>query len=77
MVYVQAVDPDGDGDAHLILISAQAVTAPGVTVIDVERELRPRPLPEPGDEVAAVGPVYPGSYGQHQIQATELRVRRE
>ena len=74
---VQAVDPDGDGDAHLILFSAQAVTAPGITVIDVERELRPARLPQAGDQVAAVGPVYSGSYGQHQIQATRLRIRRE
>jgi len=77
VVAVEAVDPDGDGDAHLVLFSPQAVTAPGITVIDVERELRPHPLPEPGDQVAAAGPVYRGSYGQFQIEATALRVRRD
>jgi hypothetical protein len=71
---VEAVDPDGDGDAHLVLLSREGVTAPGITVIDVARDLRPQPLPASGDRVSAVGPVYPGSYGQRQIQATELRV---
>jgi hypothetical protein len=73
---VEAVDPDGDGDAHLVLLSPQGITAPGISVIDVERALRPHPLPGPGDAVAAAGPVYPGSYGQHQIQATVVRVQR-
>jgi hypothetical protein len=73
---VEAVDPDGDGDAHLVLLSPEGITAPGITVIDVERELRPHPLPRAGDHVAAAGPVYRGSYGQRQIQATELRVSR-
>jgi hypothetical protein len=73
---VEAVDPDGDGDAHLVLLSGDAITAPGITVVDVARELRPHPLPGPGDAVAAVGPVFRGSYGQRQIQATELRVSR-
>lgn len=73
---VEAVDPDGDGDAHLVLLSRDGITAPGITVIDVERSLRPHPLPGPGDQVAAIGPVYPGSYGQSQIQATALRVTR-
>ena len=76
MLTLEAVDPDGDGDAHLILASPQGITAPGISVIDVKRSLRPRPLPAPGDRVAAVGPVYTGSYGQRQIQATELRVVR-
>jgi hypothetical protein len=74
IVYVERVDPDGDGDAHFVLLSDQGITAPGISVIDVARELRPDPLPGPGDLVAAAGPVYPGSYGQHQIQATEVRV---
>ncbi len=43
-------------------------------MIDVARDLRPHPLPGPGDLIAAAGPVYPGSYGQHQIQATEVAV---
>jgi hypothetical protein len=74
ILYVERVDPDGDGDAHFVLISAQSVTLPGITVVDVERELRPHPLPGPGDLLAAAGPVYRGSYGQRQIQATEIRV---
>jgi hypothetical protein len=74
VLYVEAVDPDGDGDAHLVLLSPESITAPGLTVIDVERELRPDPLPAPGDRVSAAGPVYEGSYGQRQIEATELRV---
>jgi hypothetical protein len=74
IVYVERVDPDGDGDAHFVLASRQSVTAPGISVIDVERELRPHPLPGLGDEVSAAGPVYRGSYGQRQIQATEVRV---
>jgi hypothetical protein len=41
-------------------------------VIDVARDLRPHPLPGPGDLIAAAGPVYPGSYGQRQIQATKV-----
>ena len=76
IVYVEAVDPDGDGDAHLVLASPQQVSGPGITVIDVERELRPHPLPRAGDLVAAAGPVYRGSYGQRQIEADEIRVRR-
>jgi hypothetical protein len=74
IVYVERVDPDGDGDAHFVLLSREAITAPGISVIDVERGMRPHPLPGPGDLVAAAGPVYSGSYGQHQIEATELRV---
>jgi hypothetical protein len=76
VIYVEAVDPDGDGDAHFVLTSAQSVTAPGLTVIDCEKSLRPKPLPEIGDRIAAAGPVYRGSHGQQQIQATVLRVRR-
>ena len=76
IVFVEAVDPDGDGDAHFVLLSRQSVTAPGISVIDVARELRPRPLPRPGDALSAAGPVYRGSYGQRQIEATEIRVAR-
>ena len=76
VIYVEAVDPDGDGDAHFVLASRQSVTAPGITVIDVERNMRPKRLPSYGDEVSAAGPVYKGSYGQRQIQATELHVGR-
>lgn len=76
VLYVERVDPDGDGDAHLVLASADSVTGPGITAIDIERSLRPHPLPELGDRVSAAGPVYRGSYGQRQIQATELHVAR-
>jgi hypothetical protein len=74
ILYVERVDPDGDGDAHFVLASSDSVTAPGLTVIDVEKRLRPHPLPGPGDRVSAAGPVYRGSHGQRQIQATELKV---
>lgn len=76
IVYVEAVDPDGDGDAHFVLASADSITAPGISVIDVAADLRPRPLPEIGDDISAAGPVYRGSYGQKQIEATELNVAR-
>ncbi|MFL5870660.1 MAG: hypothetical protein ACJ75R_06230 [Solirubrobacterales bacterium] len=76
IVYVERVDPDGDGDAHFVLVGRGGVTAPDLSVIDVERPMRPDPLPRPGDLVSAAGPVYTGSYGQRQIQATELRVAR-
>ena len=72
VLYVERVDPDGDGDAHFVLASDESITAPGISVIDVARELRPHPLPGPGDLVAAAGPVYPGSYGQSQIQAQQV-----
>jgi hypothetical protein len=74
IVYIERVDPDGDGDAHFVLASADSVTGPGISVIDVERALRPHPLPGLGWLVSAAGPVYRGSYGQRQIQATELHV---
>jgi hypothetical protein len=76
IVYVERVDPDGDGDAHFVLSGPDGITAPRLSVIDVERELRPDPLPGPGDLISAAGPVYTGSYGQRQIQATELRFAR-
>lgn len=76
IVLVEAIDPDGDGDAHFVLAGSGDVTAPGISVIDVARELRPRPLPEVGDYLRAAGPVYPGSLGQRQIQATAVRVAR-
>jgi hypothetical protein len=77
IVYVEAVDPDGDGDAHFVLTSDESITLPGITVIDVEKGLRPHPLPGVGDRVAAAGPVYRGSHGQKQIEATVLRVQRQ
>jgi len=76
ILYVERVDPDGDGDAHFVLASTASITAPGISVIDVEANLRPRPLPRPGDALAAAGPVYEGSYGQRQIQATGINFER-
>jgi hypothetical protein len=76
ILYVERVDPDGDGDAHFVLLGPDSITAPGFSAIDVARELRPHPLPGPGDLVSAAGPVYTGSYGQRQIEATDLRVAR-
>jgi hypothetical protein len=72
IIYVEAVDPDGDGDAHFVLASREGISAPGVSIIDVRRDLRPDPLPQVGDRISAAGPVYPGSYGQRQIQAVVL-----
>ena len=66
------MDPDGDGDAHFVLRGDDGITAPGISVIDVRRDLRPHPLPGPGDLLAAAGPVYTGSYGQRQIEATDV-----
>lgn len=74
IIYIQRIDPDGDGDAHFVLRSDDSITLPGISVIDVRADLRPRPLPEVGALVAAAGPVYPGSYGQHQIQANAVAV---
>ncbi len=74
IAFVERVDPDGDGDAHFVLLSSESITGPGLTVIDVRPELRPSPLPGPGDEIAASGPVFRGSYGQKQIQADAIRV---
>lgn len=76
ILYVERVDPDGDGDAHFVLTTRGGISLPGITVIDVEKPMRPHPLPLPGDLVSAAGPVYRGSYGQRQIQATELHVAR-
>ena len=75
-MFVERVDPDGDGDAHFVLASRDGVTAPGITVVDVRRGLRPKPLPAPGDRLSAAGPVFTGSYGQRQIEATEVFVQR-
>jgi hypothetical protein len=75
VLYVEAVDPDGDGDAHYVLLGGD-VTAPGISAIDIERALRPRRLARPGDVVSAAGPVYTGSHGQQQIQATEVHQQR-
>ena len=76
VIYVERADPDGGGDAHLVLASRGGITAPGVTVVDLEPQVGPARLPRPGDWVGAAGPVYRGSQGQRQIEATRLRVRR-
>jgi hypothetical protein len=76
VLYVEAVDPDGDGDAHYVVAGGN-VTARGLSVIDVGRELRPRRLPRLGELVSAAGPVFTGSYGQRQIEATELHHQRD
>ncbi len=76
VTYVEDVDADGDGDAHFVLTGRDSVTLPGITVIDCKKSLRPDPLPRIGDRVSAAGPVYRGSYGQKQIEATELYVAR-
>jgi hypothetical protein len=73
VIYVEAKDPDGDGDLHLVVAGGD-VTFKGVTVFDIEKELRPKLTPHIGDLASAAGPVYRGSYGQRQIQATELHV---
>ena len=75
VLYVEAVDPDGDGDAHYVLAGGD-VTAPGLSAIDVSRALRPRRLPHLGELVSAAGPVFKGSHGQRQIEATELHHQR-
>jgi hypothetical protein len=75
VLFVERVDPDGDGDAHYVVAGGN-VTARGISVIDVRRELRPRRLPRLGDLVSAAGPVFTGSYGQRQIEATEVHHQR-
>jgi hypothetical protein len=75
VVYVESVDPDGDGDLHVV-VDGGSITLAGLTAIDVAPELRPKRDPKLGDRVSAAGPVQTGSYGQSQIHALELRVRR-
>src|SRR5829696_1865397 len=76
VIYVERVDPDGGGDAHLVLASRHGITSPGLTIVDLEPRIRPARLPGPGDWVGVAGPVYRGSHGQRQIEATRLRVRK-
>ena len=75
VLYVESVDPDGDGDLHVV-VEGGSITLPGMTAIDIAPELRPRRDPRIGDRVSAAGPVQTGSFGQEQIHALELRVRR-
>lgn len=72
---VESVDPDGDGDLHVIAAGG-SISAPGLTVFDVSRALRPARDPEPGDRVTGAGPVFRGSFGQRQIEATTFRLAR-
>jgi len=75
IVFVEAVDADGDGDLHLV-VAGGSVTAPGISVFDISKDLRPRRDPRIGDLASAAGPVFRGSFGQRQIQATELQIAR-
>jgi hypothetical protein len=75
VLYVESVDPDGDGDLHVV-VEGGSITLPGMTAIDIAPELRPRRDPKIGDRVSAAGPVQTGSYGQEQIHALVLNVRR-
>lgn len=76
MLYVESVDPDGDGDLNVVLAGG-GVSGPGITSVDVSPALRPRRDPRIGDRVSAAGPVQRGSFGQAQIHAVELHVRRQ
>jgi hypothetical protein len=78
VMFIESVDPDGDGDLHVVATrtKGEAVTGAGLVVFDVNKDLRPRRDPKAGDLVTGAGPVYPGSYGQQQIQVTEFRVKR-
>jgi hypothetical protein len=75
VLYVESVDPDGDGDLHVV-VEGGSITLPGMTAIDIAPDLRPRRDPRIGDRVSAAGPVQTGSYGQSQIHALVLHVRR-
>ena len=75
VLYVESVDPDGDGDLHVV-VEGGSITLPGMTAIDIAPDLRPRRDPRIGDRVSAAGPVQTGSYGQEQIHALVLHVRR-
>jgi len=75
VLYVEHTDPDGDGDLHVV-VTGGSITLAGVTSIDVAVDLRPGRDPAIGDRVSAAGPVQTGSYGQSQIHALELHVRR-
>ncbi len=75
VVFVESVDPDGDGDLHVVLAGG-GVTGPGITSVDIAPALRPRRDPRIGDQVSAAGQVQRGSFGQSQVHAVELHVRR-
>lgn len=75
VLYVESVDPDGDGDLHVVL-SGGGVSGPGITSVDIRPGLRWRRDPRPGDRVSAAGQVQRGSFGQGQIHAVEVHLRR-
>nr|MBA2505372.1 hypothetical protein [Thermoleophilaceae bacterium] len=75
VVFRELVDPDGDGDLH-VGVTGGGITAPGLTIIDVNKNLRPRRDPQIGETVSGAGPVYPGSYGQRQIEAVVFNAQR-
>jgi len=76
VVFVESVDPDGDGDLHVVLTGRDGVTAAAITAVDVKPSLRPRRDPRVGDRVSAAGPVQTGSFGQAQVHALDLHLRR-
>lgn len=76
VVFVESVDPDCDGDLHVVLTGRDGVTAAGITAVDVKPALRPERDPRIGDRVSAAGPVQPGSFGQAQVHALDLHLRR-
>ncbi|MDP9383633.1 MAG: hypothetical protein M3P50_00075, partial [Actinomycetota bacterium] len=75
VVYVESVDRDGDGDLHVVL-SGGGISGPGITAVDIRRGLRWKRDPRPGDRVSAAGQVQRGSFGQSQIHAVEVHLRR-
>lgn len=75
VIFRELHDPDGDGDLHVV-VAGGAITGPGITVLDVSKELRPRRDPRIGEIVSGAGPVYPGSYGQKQIQVEQFNSAR-
>jgi hypothetical protein len=76
VVFVESVDPDGDGDLHVVLAGDDGLSGPGITAVDIAPALRPRRDPRVGDSMSAAGPVQRGSYGQSQVHALEMHLRR-
>lgn len=76
VLFVESVDPDGDGDLHAVLTGRDGVSAAGITAVDVKPALRPKRDPRIGDRVSAAGPVQTGSFGQAQVHALDLHLRR-
>jgi len=76
VLFVESVDPDGDGDLHVVVSGGDGITGPGITSVDVAPGLRPRRDPRIGDQFSAAGQVQRGSFGQSQIHAVEVHLRR-